>query len=286
MFKRSTSPVCAVMLLVSVISYAGAALAAGPTGFLNDTGMSQAYDSGGLLPCTTANTGDGSAYPRQDCRYGRDAEASAGTLAKTGGGSAGFDFTPLDAAGNTISLTVDKKPTSTPTCVRDNVTNLIWEVKTTDSGLHDGRWTYTWYDSNFTTNGGLVGTSSGGSCGGTVTSGCDMEKFAIAANVAGFCGTGSLWRIPTRRELLSIINSGMPASAVSIDPDYFVNESAKSYWASESSRSDPGYAWVVETGQGSSSTALKNGYWGPCPFGGCPMVPATAIAVRLVRSGP
>jgi hypothetical protein len=31
--------------------------------------------------------------------------------------------------------------------VRDNVTGLVWEVKTADGGLRDQKWSYTWYDS-------------------------------------------------------------------------------------------------------------------------------------------
>ena len=46
------------------------------------------------MACDSATTGDAGTRPRQDGRFGRDVAA----LAKVGGGAAGFDFTPLDAA--------------------------------------------------------------------------------------------------------------------------------------------------------------------------------------------
>ncbi len=48
--------------------------------------------------------------------------------------------------------------------VKDNVTGLIWEMKTNKDGVinyndpHDSDNMYTWYDSNPATNGGYVGT--------------------------------------------------------------------------------------------------------------------------------
>ena len=67
---------------------------------LNDTGQDTCFDGTSLVACTEANTGDNAPNPRQDGRYGRDAQARAGQLPKIGGGVAGFDFTALDAKGN------------------------------------------------------------------------------------------------------------------------------------------------------------------------------------------
>ena len=41
--------------------------------------------------------------------------------------------------------------------MRDNVTGLMWEVKTDDGGLRDKDWTYSWYNPDATTNGGSAG---------------------------------------------------------------------------------------------------------------------------------
>ena len=72
-----------------------------------------------LVACSVANTGNAAAYPRQDARFGRDAAQAAGQLlpAKTGGGAAGFDFTPHDADGFVINLTgTPPVPSATPAC--------------------------------------------------------------------------------------------------------------------------------------------------------------------------
>ena len=84
------------------------------------------------MPATAART----------ATHGRDALARAGQLQKVGGGEAGFDFTKLDANGNALPASATSWD-----CVRDNVTGLIWEVKTT-SGLRSWSNTYTWYDPN------------------------------------------------------------------------------------------------------------------------------------------
>ncbi|RPJ78967.1 MAG: hypothetical protein EHJ94_08720 [Deltaproteobacteria bacterium] len=52
--------------------------------------------------------------------------------------------------------------------VKDNVTGLIWEMKSNLNGAlnyndpHDADNTYTWYDSNQATNGGYAGTQGDG----------------------------------------------------------------------------------------------------------------------------
>lgn len=268
--------------------------AAGSSGQLNDTGVSQAYDSGGQFPCSDYNTGDGATYPRQDCRFGRDAQAASGRLTKIGGGAAGFDFTPLDVRGNEI-VVVNGKPASTPKCVRDNVTNLIWEAKSSDGGLHDAKWHYVWHDSNFSTNGGYPGSVGPDFCGGTVAAGCDTENFAAAVNSEGYCGPGRPWRMPTRRELLSIVHNGLlPVATVQIDRDFFPNEnpvefaytyggsfgstrvSCFKYWSSDTYRPSPSAAWAVDM-RGGTSASVKDYFidgFGPHWL---------ACSVRLVR---
>lgn len=211
---------------------------------LNDTGVMQAYGSGGLWPCTTTNTGDAAPYPRQDCRFGRDAIADAGTLSKIGGGPAGFDWTPLDANGQVIPI-VNGIPSTEPVCVRDNVTNLMWEGKTSGIGPRAGTYTYRWYDTNSATNGGVTGFPyEAGACGGVW---CDTEHFVAAVNSIALCGVTG-WRMPTRRELMTIVQSGLPNAHY--DANYFPNSGQNWYWTSESYRGNPVEAWVVTDGTG------------------------------------
>ena len=240
----------------AIATFTGVSFAANGQARPNDTGVMQAYGSGGLWPCNATNTGDASAFPRQDCRFGRDAMADAGTLSKTGGGTAGFDWTPLDAGGQTIAIQ-NGIPAATPTCVIDNVTQLMWEVKSqSGSSSRSSGLTYYWYDSNVSTNGGVSGTNAGASdtsCNGI---GCDSEKFVAHVNASGLCGRDG-WRLPTRRELLSIVQNGR-ADTGQFDLSFFPNSVAGSYWSAETYRGNPDYAWSVAAG---SSADDKLGRW-------------------------
>lgn len=128
------------------------------TGKLNDTGIDFFADaaSNGL---TSAPAG----FEGQDASYGRDAAALAGALTKTGGGVAGFDFTKLGSDGTPLADQNAAYAATPWNCVRDNVTGLIWEVKTDDGALRDKDNTYTWYNIDPATNGGVAGTAGGGS---------------------------------------------------------------------------------------------------------------------------
>jgi Protein of unknown function (DUF1566) len=230
----------------AIATFSWVSFAANGQARLNDTGVMQAYDSGGLWTCNVTNTGDAAAHPRQDCRFGRDAQVNAGTLTKVGGGPAGFDWTPINASGGVVPI-AGGVPSIQPTCVRDNVTSLMWEVKTNDTGPRGADHIYYWYDSNSSTNGGQSGTAdSSTACGGV---GCDTEKFINSVNASALCGVTG-WRMPTRRELFSIVQNGL-ASASMYDSDYFPNSrSGLWFWSSESYRSNTGFAWVVNDAAG------------------------------------
>lgn len=246
-------------LLALLVFVSLPALGVGPSTPLNDTGQTKCYDGSALVDCTSANTGDAATYKRQDARFGRDAAAAARVLTKTGG-AAGFDFTPLDAAGAAIPLTgTPLVPSATPACVKDNVTGLIWEVKTNDGGLRDKAWTYTWFD-------GTTGTQDGtNNCNPNTR--CDTDKFVADVNAANLCNFSNGWRLPTRRELLSIVHLG--ASNPAIDTAYFPNTVSGWYWSSDLNTTDPAYAWVVLFFDGDTN-AFDHG---------------SDYRVRLVRSG-
>lgn len=232
---------------------------------LNDTGQDTCYDGTNLVPCIDANTGDGATYPRQDGRFGRDAAATAGVLPKTGGGSAGFDFTPLDADGSEITLTGNPPiPSVPPVCIRDNHTHLIWEVKTAnvEPDLRDMHWSYTWYDSTAANPGTPDGSDN---CFDPAR--CDTEKFVEDVNNAGLCGYLAGWRLPTLRELLSIVHNGTWNPA--IDVSYFPNTVSNWYWSADTHAPVPAHAWYVYFNFGIVNDSLK-GY---------------DSHVRLVRSG-
>ena len=218
-----------------------------PTGRLNDTGQALCYDgSATMVACTSANTGDGATYPRQDGRFGRD---RAG-MAKVGGGAAGFDFTRLCWNGNAegsgtctgalvanTSASASGTPGTDWACTKDNHTNLIWSLQTV-SGV-------TWVDA----------TSTAGSS-------------PIAAhNGASRCGFATDWRVPTRRELLSIVHHG--AYSPAIDGAYFPATVSSGYWTNDSYAPNPVGAWLVDFDNDGTSANFKT----------------SAGHVRLVRSG-
>ena len=244
--------------LALLTPYAGAQ----PTQPLNDTGQAQCHDGAALAACAIANTGSAAAYPGQDGRFGRDAAYVHGApVPKTGGGAAGFDFSALDAGGNATAP-------GGHDCVRDNATGLTWEVKQnggTSQLRYEGH-LYTWYDSS-ASHPGSQSSQTGLACHGTLPGNlCNTQAYVNAVNAAGLCGKTN-WRLPTRRELLSIVHYG--AHDPAIDTAYFPS-TAPYWWTSDSYAPDPLHAWSVNFTTGNSSAGEKT----------------DVFSIRLVRSGP
>ncbi|SJM90104.1 hypothetical protein CRENPOLYSF2_1470009 [Crenothrix polyspora] len=225
---------------------------------LNDTGIATCatYNEVGLA-CPQSN------YPRQDAELGRDA-----TLNDNSDGQAGFSFTKISSTGTELAAS-----DTNWSCVQDNVTGLMWEVKTDDGGLHDKDWTYSWYDSNNARNGGTAGRQNGsGNCSGSQ---CDTADFVAIVNAVGWCGAND-WRTPTKEELRSITSYNRIAPA--IDVNYFPNTPANGEYASASSfANDSTFAWIsyLNTGQISPFSKISNvggGFY-------------NSFSVRLVRDG-
>ena len=239
---RLPAPLSALLCTLLIV---GAAQAQ-PTGLLNDTGQTQC-DNGinVMVACTVGNTGDAATYKRQDGRFGRD---RAG-VAKVGGGAAGFDFTKicfngdLQGAGTCTGTLVANgtgTATGTPTtdwaCTKDNVTNLIWSLQT--------QGTVTW-------NAATVSTYPN-----------------AGHNTATRCGYSTGWRLPTRRELLGIVHSGLSTGPM-VDANYFPATQNSVYWTSDTYAPGPSGAWYVYFVNGSTDADLKT----------------STYFVRLVRSG-
>jgi hypothetical protein len=229
------------------------------TGLLNDTG---------IVTCSTSNT-NGLAcpladYPGQDGDHGRDLD-----YPDASDGHAGFSYTKIDGNGNDLPASASQW-----SCVRDNVTGLMWENKTDDGGLHDWDWHYTWYEPDNSKNGGFVGYPNGGSCVGT-SGGCDTHGFVQAVNRAGWCGHRD-WRMPTVEELEGLVSFDRINPA--IDTAYFPFTASYWYWAASPSAAYIAYArgaafldgaWTVHFGVGHSVSHGRN----------------YRVAVRLVRGG-
>ena len=69
-------------------------------------------------------------------------------------------------------------------CIKDNVTGLIWEAKTTDGGIRDKDKLYTKLTNGLST---------------------DVYTFIAGVNASNLCGFND-WRLPTRDELLGLVD--------------------------------------------------------------------------------
>ena len=197
-----------------------------------DTGQAVCYDAGGniLDPCPYA----GQAFYGQDSCYTINPPS----------------FTKMDAEGKLLSVVA-----SAWAMVKDNITGLIWEVRTDKnnsknySNPHDADNTYTWYDDNAKTNGGHAGTPGEGT---------DTLDLLEALNSGGFGGFSD-WRLPTAKELLNLAAYG--TYYPSVNQIYFPNNMPYDYWTSTSSSEYADYAWIVYFGVGDGDIRNKSTAW-------------------------
>lgn len=219
---------------------------------LPDTGQTACYGDSGTTACSGT---------RQDGASGRDTLS----VSKTGGGAAGFDYTKLASDGASLPASATGWA-----CVRDNITGLVWEAKTDDGLLRDRDWRYAWYDGDAASNGGDAGGSGdAATCNSTLGASCTTEAYVAAINAQALCGTGTeSWRLPTQRELLTLVYAGAYGSGLpSIDPTYFADTRLAPYWSASTYAPTPSMAWGVHFGYGAAHGEAK----------------AAANHVRLVR---
>lgn len=251
---------------------------AAPAASLPDTGQDTCYTDT-VADAVPANSPasvdkDTGTHPRQDCRYGRDPAATAGQLTKLGGGAKGFDYSKIANNGTNLGAAPAAALGIAPgdwACTLDNVTGLTWEVKTAGAAsaeLRSMNSGYTWYSSNAATNGGNAGTPAATT--GTPTcqtlGHCDTEKFVADVNAAALCGHND-WRMPTKRELETLVYAG--AINPAIDTTYFPNTPASFFWSGSAFAGLPTSAWYVFFYLGIDGS---DGKW-------------SALPVRLVRGG-
>lgn len=203
---------------------------------LNDTGITFCSNGNSNTHCPN------NSHPGQDGQYGRDKTAN-----NDNDGHAGFSFTKISSTGKILPANA-----ANWSCVQDNITGLIWEIKTDDGGLHDQNWTYSWFEPNKNINGDDKGYAKGGRCG--AKSACDTAGFVRAVNKAGWCGAKD-WRLPKKSELYSLVDYSQPAPT--IDGEYFPNTLAKAFWTSTYAISFYG-ARSVDFRDGSSKAFAKN----------------------------
>ena len=192
---------------------------------LNDTGIDWCSDgTTQFLDCPVAT------HPGQDGDHGRDALARSGLLPKLGAGAGGFDYTKLDEFGQDLPASGNEW-----SCVRDNHTGLIWEVKVDEPGH------LRWYRHTY------------GSPG--------ARDFVDAVNAEGLCGARD-WRLPTVMELYSVVHFGRQLPA--IDVDFFPHTEVRSsvfhlgYWTAGRAAFHPA-PWHINFDDGSSAVDTLGG---------------------------
>jgi hypothetical protein len=204
---------------------------------LNDTGVTsaQCYVAGLNTLALCSSVAALALSPTQDGNFGRDADsATNGAL----DGKLGFSFTKLDAAGAALPASA-----AAWSCVQDNVTGLVWEVKTADGGLRDAAKLYTNFDSiTDPQNNGVAPLPS------QLAAANNTLGFITAVNAATLCGASD-WRLPTPSELLGIVDYSVAAGTAggTIDAAWFPNTQAGAYWTSSPYMPAPllAYGWYV-----------------------------------------
>ncbi|MBU4151377.1 MAG: DUF1566 domain-containing protein [Proteobacteria bacterium] len=178
-----------------------------------DTGQTQCYgESGAITPCPQA----GEAFYGQDALY-RINEQS---------------YTKLGV--NDVTLPATATFATGWVATRDNVTGLVWAIKSDDGGLHDKDNTYTWCNASQAANVTIPGV-----CG----NGTDTKAFLQAVNTAKYAGHAD-WRLPTPQELQSLVHYGKYSPA--IDSVFFANIQTALYWTSAPVASGGGGVWGVD----------------------------------------
>ena len=201
-------------------------------GTLNDTGIDWYGD---YLAGNKSNCSSDPSAP-QDCHQGRDA-----TNDDDSDGHAGFSFTKLDRNGNILGASA-----TAWSCVRDNVTGLVWEVKTDDGGIHDKDNTYRW--------GGIsaIGYDSDSREGEYYD---DWDALVNGANNNKLCGYED-WRVPNINELAGIADLSRYDPA--IDTNYFPNTKSSTYWSASPKASNYDEACEVYFNSGSDSCSYSD----------------------------
>ena len=201
---------------------------------LNDTGITWGgdYDRGNNADCSSNISAP------QDCNYGRDADSSTNDDSD---GHAGFSFTKLDSSGNPLAASATEWY-----CVQDNVTGLIWEVKTDDGGIHDKDNSYGW--------GGVsaIGKDSPNREG---TYYDDWDVLVNGANSTKLCGFDD-WRVPDIEELRSIVDYSR--TNPSIDADYFPNTASSRYWSASPYANLSYDAWQLYFSYGNDDNNVRD----------------------------
>ncbi len=242
--------------------------AAVATGQLNDTGItaSQCYQSGTdtFVLCSSAlaigTVGQSvTSFAPQDGMTGRDTNTSNTAL----DGALGFSFTKIGASGETLPATATQW-----SCVKDNVTGLMWEKKTNDGGLYDISRTFTHLDN---TNSPQFVTGAFPTLA-QINAATNSIGFKNAVNADALCGATD-WRLPETDELQSIADYNSNQAGL-LDAAWFTSSANNNFFISAAAAPAlPPTDHVVFSG---GATGVQQGVTRE----------AQSASIRLVRGAP
>lgn len=204
-------------------------------GYLNDTGIrsNQCHTLSGAALASCASADALALAATQDGMLGRDSDAS---LNSNTDGAGGFSYTRLGADGQPLAIqnglyseSGNEVAGTKWSCVRDNVTGLIWEAKA-DSGIRDKTTTYSY---------------------------ANLAAYVSSINSARLCGYED-WKLPTPQESASMLDNGK-SSGVRADQMGFPLQQAAGYWTAHSViGGDGASAWYVDFSTGLVAFANKS----------------------------
>ena len=154
------------------------------------------------------------------------------------------DFVKLSSEGEILDF-----ESSNWSCVLDQKTSLIWEVKGETEGVQYTMNTYTWFDGDT----GRKNNMYSKNC--YWGEGCNTQSFVDDINEAQLC-TYTNWRLPTRDELKTIIN--YYGDDILIDLDFFPNTQKETYWTSMTAKDNPSLAYEIPFFYGGSIVREKS----------------------------
>ena len=152
-------------------------------------------------------------------------------------------------------------------CILDKNTGLIWENKDINEGIHDANWTYSWSD------GKGLGIENRGDCNFDNIR-CDTQDLIRLTRQEKMCGL-TKWRLPTAKELITLINDSPPVGEPVINTDFFLYTKRAAYWTADNRIPlKGGYQFL---GQGAMSINFIKGKQTAIPY-------RNAAYVRLVTN--